>query len=234
VDTKKAIDENFMRPNLENSKKKIASLKKNFSSRYENVQKIQIQLKNIYQTKFLLANYYKFIQNQASLSKMMQKKYDPVNASEFILKALELSEKNDFTGLKFYESKLASLKETHRQIVDDCETRMTKALEGFNFYEVKTIISALNNLQMLPVKLQEITNNYLKENFGTLRVCFTAGTEGFSGYENFCEFWSALEAFLASFEGGLEVILKNSKKIWTIECCSIEKSSDLYCTKINE
>jgi len=51
---------------------------------------------------------------------------------------------------------------------------MTKAMDSFNFYEIKTIISALNNLQTLPIKLQEITNSYLKENFGLLKNCFTS------------------------------------------------------------
>jgi len=101
---------------LNECKVKISNLKTNFCDKYERVKEINTKLKNIYQTKFLLANYYKFIQNQVALTKMMQKKYDPVNASEFVLKAIELSEKNDFSGLKFYEEKLAKLKEIHKEI----------------------------------------------------------------------------------------------------------------------
>ena len=105
------------------------------------------------------------------------------------------------------------------------------------------MVSALNNLKVLPVKLQEVTNGVLKENFGVLRTAFTSGgeitendseKEGETPYEDFTEFWNGLEKFLCGFEESLEVILKNSKKIWTIECCSIEKSADLYGTKINE
>ena len=184
IETMKISDYSSLKAKLESTKQVVGQLDLNFTQKYLRVQKLYTMLQNIYKVKKLAINYKNFLQLTDELEKMLESKFDLIQASEKCQACLKILLKNEFEGLKFYDQKKKVLERSHQKILRLCENRLEKSLEGMNLMEVKNCFTAFGNLGILQERVQALTNQSLKQIYSTIKRFFSQKPKNFSTYQN--------------------------------------------------
>lgn len=201
---------------------KIEVLEDQFLKPYEGVEKTLKKLEQGYKTHSLAVSYLKFIKAKTHLVELMSKTIDVEQASEAYLHCYHMMEDTSFEGLKHFEDFREQVESAKKLISAECSAKLSKSLEHLSFSETKQLLAAFDNMQLMQVKIQEVANKAMRDNFSYVKEIFTDSLK-----LDESDLRASFELFHPRIIKVIDDIVVNSQKIWILEVAFFEKRGSL-------
>lgn len=201
---------------------KIDFLEEQFLKPYEGVESSLKKLEQGYSTHSLAVNYMRFLKAKTHLIDLVSSTIDIDQASEAYLQCYHMMQQTSFEGLKHFENFREQIESAKILISAECGAKLVKSLDQLCFSETKQIMIALSKLHLMQVKIQEIANKAMRDNFSLIKEIFTDTLK--LSESNLKE---SLDSFHPRICKVIDEIVVNSQKIWVLEVAFFEKKSTL-------
>lgn len=203
---------------FETATEKIEALKEGFLDPHLKMEENVDRLASIYETRRLATRYQKFLELKTQLVDAVSKPFEVEKASELYKKCIDALDVEQFQGLKFFDESREQIENSKTLISADCTTRLTKALDELSFTESKIYLFAFDNMQLMQLKIQEIANKAMRDNFALIKEMFTDNLELDSK-----DLKGSLEGFFPRIHDTFSKIIKQSQRIWILEVSFYER-----------
>lgn len=203
---------------FENASERITSLNESFLTHYDQMDKGLQTLEGVYETRRLASRYLKFLELKNQLVDTVSKPFDVEKASEMYKRCIESLQPESFQGLKFFDEAKDQVENSKTLISSECTTKLIKALDELSFTESRIYLFAFDHLQLMQIKIQEIANKAMRDNFSLIKEMFTDNLQLDSK-----NFKASLEGFFPRIEEVFAQIVRQSQRVWILEVSFFER-----------
>lgn len=207
---------------FETAAEKIDAVSDKFVNQYEKMERELLALETNYQSRRLAGRYLKFLESKGALLDIVSKPFDIEKASEAYKRCMDCLYHNQFEGLKFFDEARDQVENSKTLIANECTSKLVKALEELSFTDSKKYLFAFDNLQLMQMKIQEIANKAMRENFALIKEMFTDSLD-FDPKD----LKGSLEKFVPRIQEIFTQIAQQSQRIWILEVSLYERKSSI-------